>query len=118
MILLVDDDADAREIVAHVLGGPERVLEAGNGREALEILRTGVQVRLIFCDLSMPVMNGREFCQHWRQDPQLRKIPVVLVSGERDLDAVHTELGTTAFIRKPVNLDAIDEAILKYYPRP
>lgn len=106
--------------MAHVLGGPERVLEAENGREALDILHTGVQVRLIFCDVSMPVMDGRQFCAHWRGDPQLRQIPVVLVSGEMNLPQLHRELGTTAFIQKPIDLDAIDEAILKFalYQRP
>lgn len=96
------------------------MLEARNGQEALDILKTGVQVRLIFCDVSMPVMNGIEFCSHWRGDPQLRHIPVVLVSGERDLPQLHRTLGTAGYICKPFDLDAIDAAILRYalYQRP
>ncbi len=113
MILLVDDDEDVRSLVAEVLG-TDRVIEAANGSQALKILRSGAPIQLVLCDLAMPVMDGEEFCAEWKKDPALASIPVVLMSGERDIREIHDRLGTMGYLQKPVDLDVLETAIEKY----
>ncbi len=114
MILLVDDDLALRELMVEIVARPGRVLEADNGQEALDILRAGAQVRLIFSDISMPVMCGRKFALQRRVE--FAHVPLVLLSGEKNLHEIHEEYGTTGFIRKPMNLEAVEATILKYAP--
>ena len=85
-ILVVDDDPDARTRLRTVL---ERngwtVSEAGNGREALDIV-AHAPPQLILLDLTMPVMDGFAFLHELRQRPGCGDIPVVVLTA-RDLDA-------------------------------
>jgi len=85
-ILVVDDDPDARTRLRTVL---ERngwtVSEAGNGREALDIV-AHAPPQLILLDLTMPVMDGFAFLHELRQRPSCGDIPVVVLTA-RDLDA-------------------------------
>lgn len=114
MILFVDDDAEMRELLVHIVARPGRTLEASNGLEALDILRAGKPVQLIFSDISMPVMDGREFAHQRRIE--FAHVPLVLLSAESNIRQVHEEFGTTAFIRKPMDLGAVEAMILKYAP--
>ncbi len=85
-ILVVDDDADARQRLRGVL---ERngwtVSEAGNGAEALDVV-AHAPPQLILLDLTMPVMDGFTFLHELRTRPGCADIPVVVLSA-RDLDA-------------------------------
>ena len=80
---------------------------AGNGIEALEMLRNGgvpAGRRIILLDLNMPRMNGIEFLRELRTDPALRLTPVVVLTtsnAERDrIDAYH--LNVAGYLLKPV----------------
>jgi CheY-like chemotaxis protein len=80
------------------------VLEAENGRHALELLeKTPHLPCVILLDLAMPVMDGRGFLKLRAQDSALRQIPVVMVSG----DPPSGELldGIDAYLHKPVKVD-------------
>lgn len=107
-ILLVEDDFDIREALGGILRDEGyRVRGASNGLEALEALRVDRNVQLIVLDLMMPVMDGWAFRAAQRLDPLLADIPVLVLSadaGARDrIDA----LDAIAFLRKPVQLDAL-----------
>jgi PAS domain S-box-containing protein len=81
-VLLVDDDVDSRGALSVALAGEGwRVLEAGNGRVALETLR-GEHVSLIFLDLFMPEMDGFEFVERLRRNEKWCSIPVVVVTAK------------------------------------
>jgi CheY-like chemotaxis protein len=89
---------------------------AGNGLEALEMLRSGDmprERRLILLDLNMPKMNGIEFLRELRQDPGLQLTPVVVLTtsdAERDrVDAYN--LNVAGYILKPVTLPNFIEAM-------
>lgn len=77
----MDDDADFRDRLARLVHGVAAdVRHAADGREAIEALdehRPG----LIFLDLLMPGMNGKEVLQVLREKPGLRDIPVVVVTS-------------------------------------
>ncbi len=100
-VLIVDDDAGIGEMMADALRCEGySVSWAANGREAMQQLRLfGDPPRLILLDLSMPVMNGWQFRDEQVRDPQLARIPVVVLSGE-DL----APQGVAEVLRKPVDM--------------
>lgn len=101
-VLVVDDDAAGREMLAAILAHQGyRVIEAGNGRQALEQLATRAEAaRLIVLDLDMPVMNGWEFLDHHRsrRDPVAAKI--VVITGHNQAPIA----GTSAVLKKPLEI--------------
>jgi two-component system chemotaxis response regulator CheY len=115
-VLIVDDSAVMREIVAKTLrasGLPlDRLHEAGNGREALAILeRDWVDVALI--DIHMPVMNGEELIDHLRASDETRDLPVIVVSSESSEKRIHVlQSKGTDFIHKPFTAEALRDAVL------
>ncbi|MBI2930695.1 MAG: response regulator [Planctomycetes bacterium] len=112
-VLLVEDDDDIREILGTVLREEGyRVLEAGNGREALGFLRGGERIGLILLDLLMPVMNGWELLAEQQADEGLRGIPVVTMTagGEAARASPQTEC-----LMKPISLDRVLDAVRRNY---
>jgi chemotaxis family two-component system sensor histidine kinase/response regulator PixL len=104
-VLVIDDSATARQALVLTLEkAGYRVLQARDGWEAVEQLRHGsISVQLIISDVEMPNMNGFEFLEYCRQDPQLATIPVAMLttrgnSKHRNL-AMH--LGASAYFTKP-----------------
>src|SRR6266498_2691807 len=84
-ILVVDDDSDQREGIAEVLEIQGYcVATAANGWEALE-LATSTSPSLILLDLEMPIMTGCELISALRRSVTLRDIPVMVVTGQKEL---------------------------------
>jgi CheY-like chemotaxis protein len=108
-ILVVEDDADVREALAAILeSSGYRVLEAGDGRQALERLRVAVpDVGLILLDLFMPTMNGWEFRAEQLRDPRLAAVPVVIITADATAAQRTANLGVTEFLTKPVDFDRL-----------
>jgi CheY-like chemotaxis protein len=119
-ILLVDDDeVDVmnvqRSFKKNNISNPLYV--AGNGVEALEMLRSGSvpsQNRLILLDINMPKMNGIEFLRILRADPVLRSSPVVvLTTSNDDKDRMESfELNVAGYLLKPVTFNSFVELML------
>lgn len=110
-ILLVEDDSDVRAALADFLESEGfEVVTAANGLEALELLGSGVQPRVILLDLAMPVMDGREFRQRQKADPRIASIPVVAFSAGRDV----ASLDTQEVMPKPVDAEHLLEVVRKY----
>ena len=81
-VLLVDDEVEGRELMAHNLEKAGwAVSEAGNGQEALDIMNS-VQPQLILLDLMMPVMDGFGFLSAMRARPEWQHIPVIVVTAK------------------------------------
>jgi two-component system chemotaxis response regulator CheY len=105
-VLIVDDSATTRGIVKKVLQLSElplgTVQEAGNGVQALEVLRRD-WVDLVLADLNMPEMGGAELIEAMALDPLLASVPVVVVSSEGNQTVIDSlaSKGTRGFIRKP-----------------
>ena len=83
-VLVVEDDDDNRRFLTTVLQlDTHEVHTAGNGREALEWLRTQQNLpHCIFLDLDMPIMTGEEFFRRLQAEPRLAQIRIVILSGD------------------------------------
>lgn len=102
-VLVVDDSITLRQTLALTLQkAGYRVLQARDGREAIEQLQQSA-IQLVVCDVEMPNMNGFEFLNHRRQDPQLVKIPVVMLTSRSSNKhrQLATHLGATNYFTKP-----------------
>ncbi|MBK8060505.1 MAG: response regulator [Gemmatimonadetes bacterium] len=102
LVLLVEDDAKVRALESSVLTrAGYRVLEASNGIEALELVRTGEKVSALVSDTIMPKLGGLELARRLRErDPQLA---VILVSGyPGEPDFLRSLPPGTAFLQKPL----------------
>ncbi|MBF2019692.1 MAG: hybrid sensor histidine kinase/response regulator [Hydrococcus sp. C42_A2020_068] len=103
-ILVVDDSATLRRTLALTLQkAGYRVVQARDGREAIEQLQQTAGIQLVICDVEMPNMNGFEFLGQRRRDPEMTKIPVAMLTSRssdkhRQL-AMH--LGASAYFTKP-----------------
>lgn len=113
-ILVVDDDPVIRDMMVDIFeleGYPIQV--ARNGREALEKLRAGKSY-LVFLDLMMPVMDGREVCMQVNADPQLRQRHVIIIMSALDNLALAASLNVDAAMPKPFSVDDVIDVIQPY----
>jgi CheY-like chemotaxis protein len=115
-VLIVDDDRDVREAVREVLqDNGYDVLEAGNGQDALDMLRGNTrQPCVILLDIMMPVMDGRQFREAQCNDPSLAGIPVVVLSAGSHPQDGGEPPGPLDFLRKPVQLPPLLELVARY----
>ncbi len=114
-ILIVDDDADIREALVDVLTDNGYSSHAvPHGAAALAALKGGLRPCLILLDLMMPVMDGVTFRQHQLADPDLKELPVLVISAGTDVRAHAASLGAVESLRKPLDLDKLLEAIARH----
>jgi len=110
-VLVVDDEPDARELLAMMLEiAGFAVTTAANGRAALLEARRR-RPCVILLDLMMPIMDGEAFRDVQRRDPELRQVPVVVLSAHHDVAAVAARLGIDHFAEKPLDLDRVLEMV-------
>ena len=101
-ILVVDDEADARRVLACQLEEISvDIRTAAHGREALDLLRE-FPADLILLDLVMPEMDGMAFLNALRSEPRFARIPVVVISGKEltVTERAHLRQQTTEVLRK------------------
>jgi chemotaxis family two-component system sensor histidine kinase/response regulator PixL len=100
--LVIDDDAEAREIVSLVLEkAGYRVVQAPNGEEGLKLACEQVRPDVILLDIAMPVMNGWQFMSARLAWPDLIEVPVIIISGLRSVQHVVSWIGAVALLLKP-----------------
>ncbi len=120
-VLVVDDESDARYLIAALLKGHgHEVVEAEDGVDALEKARRE-PVDIIVTDILMPRMDGYQLCREWKSDPELSKIPFVFYSAtytEPEDERFAGNLGADAYFVKPQDPDIlvslIEDELLKH----
>ena len=103
-ILVVEDNAINREMLRAILSAEYEVLEAKNGKEALEVLNEfGENISLILLDIVMPVMDGYTFLSVVKENSAYSAIPVIVTTqsdGESD-EVTALSHGAADFVAKP-----------------
>jgi two-component system, chemotaxis family, chemotaxis protein CheY len=111
-VLVIDDDKDLQELlrIALTADGYD-VTTVANGREALTHMRTSADTCMIVLDLALPQMDGLLFRAAQLRDRSLAWIPIIVMSGGADADRQAREIGARSFVRKPVDLDELRQAL-------
>jgi CheY-like chemotaxis protein len=122
-ILLVDDDPDCRLLIRDAIADSKvsnTVYEVENGQEALDFLYNrgkfagAPRPGLIYLDLEMPGMDGQETLKRIKHDPNLRDIPVVMMTGVSDEAQMKVAAanGANSYTIKPANAEQFLRTVL------
>ncbi len=105
-VLIVDDSATIRSVIAKHLDDSFFISHAENGDVAWDRIQEDSSISLVFADLHMPVMNGMLLLKQIREsdDEHIASLPVIMITGHEDTDAAKQasfNMGATDFISKP-----------------
>ena len=115
-ILVIDDSASLRQIVAMTLkGAGYDVLQAGDGKEALAFL-DGRKIGMAVCDVNMPNMNGIEFVIAAKKLPAYKFMPILMLTTEtqESKKAEGKAAGAKAWMVKPFSPSSLLSAVSKF----
>ena len=122
LVLIVEDEAEIAALLANKIReiGPYDVVLAGNGQEALSVLEhyQGIisnQIKCVFLDIQMPIMNGLQFLKEWRKrESWFNQIPIVMLTAYEDVEKWEAVLeGAIAYyLYKPFKKEGV-EVIVK-----
>ena len=109
MLLVVEDNEEIRNFIRDGLSQQFDVKVAGNGEEALEVLKQYPETDMVITDIMMPVMDGIKLCRSIKQNISTGHIPVVMLSAKTDIDDQLDALQTGAddYIPKPFSLQVL-----------
>lgn len=108
LVLLVDDNDELRSFIVGQLETDMRIIEAPNGRVALE-KALEFQPDLIISDLMMPEMDGAELVERLRNDEHCCHIPLIMLTARADMESKRDcfEKGSDAFLEKPFSVEEL-----------
>lgn len=114
-MLLVDDSVTMRRIQkTQITGlGVTDIIEAGDGQEALNMLKANMPIDIVLLDWNMPVMDGITFLKTARADPTYKDVKIVMCTSESEKSRVVEALksGANNYIIKPFTPDALKEKL-------
>ncbi len=112
--MVVDDSRAMRTIIGRILKeiGFE-IAEAGNGQEAIEVIKTKGPITIALVDWNMPVMNGIEFVRAVRADAAHNEMRLMMVTTEAEVGHVSQalEAGANEYLMKPFTKDILVEKL-------
>ena len=101
-LLIVDDDEINGDILSSFFEAEFNIMRAFDGKDALDLLKQNNDViDLVLLDIFMPVMDGFEVLKARQKDSDLRKIPFVIMTSEREIEKECLVIGANDFIKKP-----------------
>lgn len=115
-ILIVDDSMFNRQLLRDILHDEYAIIEAENGRQALEIIgEQKNEILAVLLDIVMPEVDGVKVLKILHEKNLLEDFPVLMVTGEQDMEVVGEcfDYGISDFIRKPVNTDFVKQRVKK-----
>jgi CheY-like chemotaxis protein len=114
VILIVEDDPQVARLIALVLQRHGYVGEiVSDGRIALDRVREK-RPQAIFADLTIRGMGGEALCSLLKQDPDMRAIPFIVLSGDRDIAEKAKGCGADDYLGKPFEFDALIQLVRKH----
>lgn len=104
-VLIVDDALTSRVVLRKIFSGQYEVLEAANGRTAIDILNSGADISAVLLDIVMPEMDGFAVLAAMQADERLKAIPVIVMTASTDDETQMKALSVGAMdvLYKPVN---------------
>jgi len=114
-ILVADDEMINREILGEILKNDYDVLFASDGQETLDMIRThSSTLSLVLLDIMMPVLTGLDILKAMKADAMLSRIPVIVMTSEKDTEVESLRLGAIDFIPKPYpDINVIHARVLR-----
>jgi two-component system, chemotaxis family, chemotaxis protein CheY len=115
-VLVVDDSPTIRGFARLLLRSLDvKVVEAEDGSKALAAARASAPA-LVLADVNMPVMDGLALTRELRKDPALKKVPVLLLTGEKseDLQKKGREAGANELLTKPLQAAELHAAVRRW----
>lgn len=111
-VLIVEDNADIRQYLCDALAKSYHVLKAGNGEEALTLVKEQ-EINLILTDVMMPVMDGLQLCKLIKQNLRTCHIPIIILSAKTDLkeQLEGLQVGADDYIPKPFSMAMVTTKI-------
>jgi CheY-like chemotaxis protein len=122
-ILVVEDDAnDCLMLVRQIEKAQidDHVTVIGNGRKALDfLLKCSPSPLAVFLDLKLPGLDGIELLEKIRQDPRLKSVPVIVMTGSVNPhdERESARLGATAYLQKPISLTTFIKTVSHLFPK-
>jgi two-component system, chemotaxis family, chemotaxis protein CheY len=112
-ILIVDDDPSTRFVLRLILEREGyKVVEAGNGKAALDMIRPDPLPDIVMTDLMMPVMTGMELIRQLRSEPRTAAISIVVVSSNADAaQSLQSSGEVDAIVSKPFTASKLADRI-------
>ena len=114
-VLVVDDSLAMRKIIKNILikTGITDIVEAEDGREALEILNMEDDIDLVLLDWNMPEMTGLEFVEAVRSDDRFDKMPIIMVTANTSKNEIIRAIGAGVnnYVAKPFTPEVLMEKI-------
>jgi len=116
-ILLVDDSSDQQILLRKLLEANGYTVDCtSNGAEALSLLNScNTLPEMILLDLRMPIMDGISFRDNQVADPRLREIPVVLMTGDDEIEVIRAKTNSTDILVKPFNISSLLETVRRNF---
>jgi two-component system, chemotaxis family, chemotaxis protein CheY len=117
-VMVVDDSETIRAVLERSLAMTklpiDALIKAQNGREALDKLKEQ-WVDIVFSDIHMPIMTGIELVEAMQKSPELREIPVVIVSTEGSATRIEElkKKGIKGYLRKPFTPEKLRDVIIQ-----
>ena len=114
-ILIVDDEENVRYLVKSILGKDNFILEAKDGRAAVDMARNH-QPDFILMDIMMPNMDGYTACHTIKKDPITKAIPVVMLTalGQELNVKLSQEMGANGHITKPFSSQMLRDTVNQF----
>jgi two-component system, OmpR family, alkaline phosphatase synthesis response regulator PhoP len=115
-ILVVDDDTNIQELISvNLLAAGYRIMNATNGKEAMETIKNGIP-DLIILDIMMPEIDGWELCKWVRDDPLLENIKILMLTAkgtEKDKLIGREIFRANDYMTKPFDIDQLTETVAR-----
>ena len=108
VVLAVDDDMINLKLLKSMLkksGKVQEVIEAKNGADAIDVLKSRDDIDLVLLDIIMPIMGGIDVLKVVRADDNLRQVPIIVLTTDETKKGEALEFGANAFLMKPIRKD-------------
>ena len=116
-VLTVDDSSTISRVYQNILPrifkDKIEIIQANDGEEGLKHLKENQDIRIIFLDINMPIMDGKEMLLNIRKIKEYNQIRVVMVTTEAEKKVVMTMMksGANGYIIKPFNFDVMTKSL-------